>query len=227
MSNKSDYSESLEYCKFNDIKKQINKGIAVREYYQDWFNNLEDTFDYLDQSEYYDETPDFDNPSDFEDTKSFVHDMVKSLKLFDKYMNLENKKSLKLLCGKIVSYNLFAERIDIQQSDLLGLLNFVKWDFEILCEYAEEWVTSEESGGSDIVTLMKLAKKHNKKIQGYRESNTVYCLLMAVKHCRDTDAENFIIKNKIKLTKKLKKSNDGLIDDMIDYFKEEREYDLD
>ena len=48
---------------------------------------------------------------------------------------------------------------------------------------------------------------------------------MAVSHCGDDDAENFIINNNIKLSKQMSKSNDSMISVMIEYFLE-KEYNL-
>lgn len=91
---------------------------------------------------------------------------------------------------------------------------------------ADEWASSEEGAGIDTVTLMRLATKCNRQISGFRDSNSIYGLLMAVYHCDYDDAERFIIKNKIKLTHDLKKSNDSMVSHMIEYLKEEKNYDI-
>jgi hypothetical protein len=74
-------------------------------------------------------------------------------------------------------------------------------------------------------TLLILADKHNKKIKGYRNSSSIYGLLVAVQHCRSKLAEQFIVDNKIKLTAKLLERDDW-IGDLGECFQEEYSYDL-
>lgn len=214
------------YQSYDVIKEKLRRGKSVKKCYASWFDKFSTEFDYLDESEYYNETPGFSNCSDFDDVKSLVHDAVKTLKLFSKDEYVRNRKALKLLVGKIVAFNIFAGRIDIRKSDMLWLIDFVEWDHRYLSYYAEEWACSEESGGCDMDTLLKLADKHNKKIKGYRNSCAIFALLMAIGHCRCDLAERFIVDNGIKLTKDLVDSDDALIDDMVEFFKEERSYDL-
>lgn len=216
-----------KYYTYEEIKKKINAGSGIKKYYLRWANQLEDAFDYLDQEKYYEETPDFDNPADFDDVKSLVHDMVKTLKLLVKHIDMTDNEHLRELMSKIAAYGLLGNRIDVAESDLVELLDFIDWDADLLFTHQEEWAMCEEDSGYNIVTLMEFAKKHGKKIRKYRTSRIVYCLLMAVSHCQDADAEKFIIKHKIKLTTALEKDgDDGMISEMTDYFEEEHGYNL-
>uniref|UniRef100_A0A6C0CAD3 Uncharacterized protein n=1 Tax=viral metagenome TaxID=1070528 RepID=A0A6C0CAD3_9ZZZZ len=209
------------YLTHDVMKEKLKDTKNIKKYYAKWVDRFTGAFDYLDESNYYDETPGYENCSEFEDVKSLVRDAVKTLKLLSKRVN--KKKELKILIGKIVAFDIFAGRIEIRKTDMLWLINFIEWDCRILFEYAEEWASSEESCGCNMEILLNLADKHEKKIKGYRNSDTIFALLMAVGHCRSKLAEDFIIDNKIKWTYD---SDDALIDDMVEYFEEERSYDL-
>lgn len=214
------------YQSHDVIKEKLLIGKSIKKCYTLWFDKFSTEFEYLDESEYYNETPGFSNCSNFDGVKLLVHDAVKTLKLLSKDEYVRNRKALKLLVGKIVSFNIFAGRIDIRKSDMLWLIDFIEWDHRYLSHYAEEWASSEESRGYDMDTLLKLADKHDKKIKGYRNSRAIFGLLMAVGHCSCDLAEQFVIDNNIKLTEDLIDSDDALIDDMIEFFKEERSYNL-
>lgn len=92
----------------------------------------------------------------------------------------------------------------------MSLLNFIKWDCSFLFQHAEDWTTCEEQAGNDMVDMLELAKKFNKNIKGFDKYDVIYSLLMAVYHCENKDAENFIIANKVKITKKMYESRDGM-----------------
>jgi len=153
--------------------------------------------------------------------------MIKSLRLPEIKNISHHKKDKKLLSEitKIIIADIFMGKIRLHKKHRLELLDFVDWNCELLLGYGEEWVSCEEDAGISIVKLLDLARKHNKQITEYTSDNVTYCLLMAVHHCQNKYAENFIIGKKIKLSKKMAKSEEAVVSDMIEYF-DERGYNL-
>ena len=212
-----------DYWAYSDVKKNIGDG--YKECYDNWFAGQEQAFDYLDQYEEEEEL-ELSNPSSFDDIKALITDIVKSIKFFCRHIDLKKKRSLRILCGKVIAYSLFANRIKIRKNDLLYLLDFVDWNFNVLFVYADEWASCEEQAGYDIIKLMDVANECGKKISGYRRSCTIYALLAAVLHNYYDTAANFIISKKIKLTKRLLNEQDALINDAVIYFRKEYAYEL-
>jgi len=225
-------------CK--EIKNKLKDGISLNKCISLWTDGLEELVQYIIDKDNEDADGDSDSDSDndsnddelinLDNVDFLTKNITLSLNLFNKDRILKHKNCDKILfsLSKIISWHLFVGRIEIviEENILIKLLDFIDWDCSLLLQHAEDWATSEEDAGCDIVKIMELAATYDRNITGFADDRVVYSLLMAVQHCENDNAENFIIDNDIKLSKHLSKSNDGLISDMIEYFNREREYNL-
>ena len=203
----------------DEVARLKNKKYSTTKVIGFWVCGLEEMIDYIDENRY----EDIDDPEDelmsMDNMQYLGKEIVKTIIVFKKLGIVEHKSMhIKKLIARIMTRHLFTKDIELTEKTLLSLLNFIGWDCSLLFDHAEDWATSEESAGYDMVVMLELAKKFDKHITGFDKTNVIYSLLMAVYHCENEDAENFIIENEVKLTKDLYKSRDGMISDMVEYF---------
>lgn len=212
------------YINFKNIKKKLESNVSINDCFEMWRKYLMLTVDYFYDKEIYDDENHI-NPSKFKKSSTFVKDVLKTLNLFKDKINVKKDSTIIKVLGMIAGYGLYLTRvIDIPEKDLVCVLDYLDWNYSIISEKAENWVSSEEEAGYNIIEFMELAEKYNKNITGYNDVSGVYSLLMAVYHCNYEKAEKFIIDKKIKLPDGME-FEDAMIGDMIEYF-EEKGYDL-
>lgn len=161
--------------------------------------------------------------------KCMVDDLVKSLDLFTNLGVIEYIKNdsirynrFKSIIGKIITRKLFVGDIEIREDVLIKLLDYIEWNCKSILEHGEDWMSDETDVGYNMLTLMDLSKKYKRNIHA---TDCMYPLLMAVavNVKGSNDAGNYIIKNKLKVSKN--DDCEGLVYDTNDYF-HERNYDL-
>lgn len=176
------------------------------------------------KSQYSDED---DSCSNYSDSSSESVDIDIVIKVLKKCKNLVTADectdyNLNFNISHLISYGLFTFYLETSEENLIYLLNFIKWNCELVFKHAEDYACSEEDAGFSMCKLIDLSKKYNKRLTGLKCTTSMYSLLMAVQASSCIEAEEIIIKRKLKLTNDLKKSNDGLISDMISYFKKKK-----
>ena len=156
----------FRFCK--DIKKELNSKTSSKKLVVSWMNGLDEIIECIDDNEYSEES-DSEKIVQFDNINFFIKDVLKTLQLFDEKGITQHKRDKQLLnvLSKIITRHLFKGNIELDEEDLLVLLNFIKWDCALLFQYAEDWITSEEAAGYDIIDVMKLAKKYKKKYPDY------------------------------------------------------------
>jgi hypothetical protein len=224
------------YRTCQQIRTEIkNKKPPLKKCVGTWIDGLNRIVECIDENHYKDDNPESDSldSSDpdqlvkIENINFLVKDIIKTLELLEKNKIAVHKRNKSMLynLSKIITRHLFVGDLELVESDLIKLLDFINWDCSLLFQHAEDWASSEEDAGYDIVTMIKLADAHKRVLTGFTKYNVIYALLMAVYHCNNERAEELIIKKKIRLTKSLAEDNDAMISDMIEYFKD-KEYDI-
>lgn len=220
------------YYHNSDFKKLLKNDTSEKEYTDILSNNMRKIIDCINDSEIYydeigsDESSENESFVNFRNINQVVADTVKTLRLLEKknITTHKNKKNVSKI-AKLVVFDIFVEKIKLDEKYVIKLLDFVNWNCELLLKLGGDFASSEEDGGFCIAKLLDLAKKYKRSVTNYRNYETVYCLLMAVSHCEGKRAKRFIIRKKIKLPKDMADENDGMFDDMIEYFNEKK-YDL-
>ena len=173
----------------------------------------------------------YDNDTEllnFHNINDLVEDVIKTFNFFEKnkilQLNYARNKDLLYVLSKIITLYLYDGIIILDVNDLLKLLNFIRWNCTELLQHFDNLPVSNKDIGNYIIMIVNLSRKHKKRITGYNNSKVIYVLLMAVLYHKNTYIENFIIHNKIKITKKMI-SSDVIMYDAINYFIK-REYNL-
>lgn len=209
----------MNCCSHNRILKLLNEGKTYEECYKLWKVCLANAIDYFYYNIEHGEEAPYKNPSRIKSIDSLVKNILCTHELFNDHIkNICDDRNLSHSLSKIIACDLFACNTNIK-NDLIALLNLINWDCNAIFQHAEIWTTDESQAGYDMVKIMEIANKYYGKITGYDKTNVVYALLMAVYHCNNDDAEKFIIEHFVKLTPELRESDDGMIGDMVDYFK--------
>ena len=214
------------YVHYEEMVNELsNNNKSVKKCVNNWINGLDDVIDCIDNP---DDESSSDSDMNMDNINELVKEIVKTLMMLKKNKITLHKQNKQLLftISKLITRHLFVKDVEISDKYLLYLLKFINWDCALLFQHAEDWATSEEDAGSSIVDVLDLAAKYDKKITGVNDERVIYALLMAVHHCENELAENFIIENNVKLTKGLREGDDGMISDMTEYFEEEKNYDL-
>jgi hypothetical protein len=209
------------YHTCQQIRNELNnKKSLLKKCVNTWINGLDQIIECIDEYHYRDnsdsnfsDSDDSDQLVKMENINYLIKDIIKTLELFKKKKIVIHKKNKSLLfkLSKIITRHLFTNDIELDESDLIKILDFINWDCSLLFLHAVDWATSEEDAGYNIVEMIKMANIHKKKLTGFADTNVIYALLKAVHHCNNEEAEQLIIDKNVKLTKDLNENEDGMI----------------
>ena len=208
------------------VKKKLTNSNDKKKVVLDYVDGLETLIKLIDKNHLREDN----DPDETKNIKSMVNDLVKSLDYFentDVIKHIKNDNTIfgrfKNIVGKIITRDLFVEDIRIQKDKIIKLLDHIEWDCGSLLEHGEDWMSDETDCGYNILTIMDLAKKYKKQI---RVGDCIYALLIAItiNVKGSDDAVNYIIDNGLRVKKNFD-DPEGLVDDVIDLFRE-KNYEL-